>query len=89
MLIWNIIKFIFKNLLAIIAGAIFSLIFTWIFLMKYLLASSIKTDSFGSVLGGIIVFPMLYSFFALIIGGVLGIIVFNVRNALKRKYKHF
>lgn len=74
----KIIRFILKNTASFVIGAIFGLIITWTFLMKYLLKATILTDNALGAIISIILFSMLYSILAIVIGGVLGIVVYNV-----------
>ena len=82
---FDILKLIVKNLLSMVIGSILCLLILWLFLMKPLLELAIPRDNLGSVIGGAIAFPVIYSIFSIIIGALLGIISYNVFKLIKKE----
>jgi len=80
----DILKLIIKNLFAMVIGSISCFLVLWLFLMKPLLDLTIPRDNLGSVIGGAIVFPVIFSIFSIIIGAVLGLIAYNLFKFMKK-----
>jgi len=72
----NIIKIIGKNFLAFIVGGILGILGTLI-IVPIVLQRSLEGKSIGAI-ALIPVFFIIYGIFGIIIGGVLGIIVYNL-----------
>ena len=81
----DMLKLITKNVISMIIGSISCLLILWLFLMKPLMTLKIPRDNLGSVIGGIIVFPVIYYLFSIIIGAFLGLIAYNLFKFIKKR----
>jgi len=82
----SLIKGIVKNSVVFVFSAAIGWLFTVFFLMKFLLEATLKDAGLGVIVLGPIFF-ILYSFFAVLIGGFIGVFLVNIAKLRKKVRK--